>query len=190
MFTEVFYKLSKCVCEFWAECSLSFYLSGVWEWQNSRTPELTHTQHMHGYIYPAQHVWSKDSKDGPKDHLSDTMLSKDKQGPRRIVFRGLSFEAYLSMRSKDPNYPSILYIILRSEHLSTYNLLSKSNRRMVDLVNLQHKSGHRYIRPNTDKVQTQVHQQQEVAISTHLRLNGSICVMFLSLTGQTSKTIK
>ncbi|KAF5823824.1 hypothetical protein HanXRQr2_Chr01g0042481 [Helianthus annuus] len=107
MFTEVFYKLSKCVCEFWAECSLSFYLSGVWEWQNSRTPELTHTQHMHGYIYPAQHVWSKDSKDGPKDHLSDTMLSKDKQGPRRIVFRGLSFEAYLSMRSKDPNYPSI-----------------------------------------------------------------------------------
>ncbi|KAJ0624813.1 hypothetical protein HanIR_Chr01g0047111 [Helianthus annuus] len=145
MFTEVFYKLSKCVCEFWAECSLSFYLSGVWEWQNSRTPELTHTQHMHGYIYPAQHVWSKDSKDGPKDHLSDTMLSKDKQGPRRIVFRGLSFEAYLSMRSKDP-------IILRSLHhpsiRTSLNIQSvvQVNRRMVDLDNLQHKSGHRYIR--------------------------------------------
>ncbi|KAF5765925.1 hypothetical protein HanRHA438_Chr09g0401811 [Helianthus annuus] len=101
MFTEVFYKLSKCVCEFWAECSLSFYLLVC------KMAELTLTQHMHGYIYPAQQVCSKDPKDGPKDHLSDTMLSKDKQGPRRIVFRGLSFEAYLSMRSKDPNYPSI-----------------------------------------------------------------------------------
>ncbi|KAJ0900939.1 hypothetical protein HanPSC8_Chr08g0319491 [Helianthus annuus] len=79
----------------------ALYLSGV------QMAELTLTQHMHGYIYPAQQVCSKDPKDGLKDHLSDTMLSKDKQGPRRIVFRGLSFEAYLSMRSKDPNYPSI-----------------------------------------------------------------------------------
>ncbi|KAJ0929502.1 hypothetical protein HanPSC8_Chr03g0118401 [Helianthus annuus] len=90
----------RCVCEFGQNAlkEYSLFLSVCLS---------AETQHMHGYIYPAQQVWSKDPKDGPKDHLSDTMLSKDKQGPRRIVFRGLSFEAYLSMRSKDPNYPSI-----------------------------------------------------------------------------------
>ncbi|MFS7922382.1 hypothetical protein Hanom_Chr03g00248461 [Helianthus anomalus] len=51
----------------------------------------------------------KDPIDGPKDHLSKTRHSKDQQGPRKITFRGLTFEAYLSMRSKDPHHPSIPY---------------------------------------------------------------------------------
>ncbi|KAJ0914388.1 hypothetical protein HanPSC8_Chr06g0238041 [Helianthus annuus] len=51
----------------------------------------------------------KDPIDGPKDHLSMTKHSKDQQGPRKITFRDLSFETYLSMRSKDPHYPSISY---------------------------------------------------------------------------------
>ncbi|KAM0059607.1 hypothetical protein Hdeb2414_s0005g00183251 [Helianthus debilis subsp. tardiflorus] len=50
----------------------------------------------------------KDPIDGPKDHLSKIMQSKDQQGPRKITFRGLTFEAYLSIRSKDP-HPSISY---------------------------------------------------------------------------------
>ncbi|KAJ0851280.1 hypothetical protein HanPSC8_Chr13g0590391 [Helianthus annuus] len=94
--------------------------------------ELTHTQHMHGYIYPAQQVCSKDSTDGPKDHLSTTCYTKDQRGPRRIILRGLMVEPYLSITSKDQVYPSRL-----SFDQNIFQLLSKSNRRMVDLVNLQ-----------------------------------------------------
>ena len=121
--------------------------------ENGRTPELTNTQHMHGYIYPAQQVCSKDSTDGPKDHLSTTCYTKDQHGPRRIILRGLMVEPwsnhnfrsprtmvepYLSITSKDQVYPSRL-----SFDQNIFQLLSKSHRRMVDLVNLQYKSGHR-----------------------------------------------
>ncbi|KAJ0575225.1 putative protein kinase RLK-Pelle-DLSV family [Helianthus annuus] len=47
-------------------------------------------------------------------------------------------EPYLSITSKDQVYPSRL-----SFDQNIFQMLSKSNRRMVDLVNLQHKSGHR-----------------------------------------------
>ncbi|KAJ0433964.1 hypothetical protein HanIR_Chr17g0876031 [Helianthus annuus] len=47
-------------------------------------------------------------------------------------------EPCLSITSKDQVYPSRL-----SFDLNISQMLSKSNRRMVDLVNLQHKSGHR-----------------------------------------------
>ena len=153
MFTEVFYKLSKCVCEFWTECSQRNSLSlGA----NGRTSELTHTQHMHGYIYPAQHVCSKDSTDGPKDHLSTTCYTKDQHGPRRIILRGLMVEPYLSSISKDQLYPSRL-----SFDQNIFQMLSKSNRRMVDLVNLQHKSGHRLY-------QTEYRQSTDTSAPTHI----------------------
>ena len=70
---------------------------------------------MHGYIYPAQHVWSKDSTDGPKDHLSTTCYTKDQHGPRRIILRGLMVEPWSNHIFRAPRrihsilrgYPSI-----------------------------------------------------------------------------------
>ena len=100
------------------------------------------------YIYPAHDVWSKDPIDGPKDHLSDMMLSKDQQGPRKITFRGLSFEAYLSITSKDQQYPSRLSFDA-DKHITTY--WPSQTRRIVDLVNLQTNLGHRL---HTDRIQT------------------------------------
>ncbi|MFS8026954.1 hypothetical protein Hanom_Chr16g01492741 [Helianthus anomalus] len=73
---------------------------------------LSHLPHttLHGYIYTQPSMSGpKDPIDGPKDHLSITKHSNDQQGPRKITFRGLTFEAYLSMRSKDPHHPSISY---------------------------------------------------------------------------------
>ena len=152
MFTEMFYKLSKCVCEFWAECSLSFYLSGVWEWQNSRT------QHMHGYIYPAQQVCSKDSTDGPKDHLSTTCYTKDQRGPRRIILRGLMVEPWSNHIFRSPRrircilrgYPSIR---------TSFNCCPSQTGGWLTWSTYNTNQDIVYIRPNTDKVQTQVHQQ-------------------------------
>ena len=149
MFTEVFYKLSKCVSEFWAECSLSFYLSGVWEWQNSRTPELTHTQHMHGYIYPAQQVCSKDSTDGPKDHLSTTCYTKDQHGPRRIILRGLMVEPWSNHIFRAPR--RISCILRGYPSIQTTSCCPSQTRRIVYLVNLQTDLGHRLY---TDRIQT------------------------------------
>ncbi|KAM0059614.1 hypothetical protein Hdeb2414_s0005g00183351 [Helianthus debilis subsp. tardiflorus] len=69
---------------------------------------FSHT--LHGYIYTQPNMSGpKDPIDGPKDHLSTTKYSKDQHGPRKITFRGLTFEPYLSMRSKDPHHPSISY---------------------------------------------------------------------------------
>ncbi|MFS7952039.1 hypothetical protein Hanom_Chr07g00602241 [Helianthus anomalus] len=47
-----------------------------------------------GIYTQAQQVWSKDSTDGPKDHLSMTMRPKDQHGPRRITLRGLMVEPW------------------------------------------------------------------------------------------------
>ncbi|KAJ0485514.1 hypothetical protein HanLR1_Chr14g0531571 [Helianthus annuus] len=141
MFTEVFYKLSKCVCEFWTECSQHSLSLGA----NGRTSELAHTQHMHGYIYPSHEVliegsdrWSEGSSIDHSSHERSAWTSKDH--PSRSNGRTM-VEPYLSITSKDQVYPSRL-----SFDQNIFQLLSKSNRRMVDLVNLQHKSGHRYIR--------------------------------------------
>ncbi|KAJ0913748.1 hypothetical protein HanPSC8_Chr06g0230871 [Helianthus annuus] len=70
---------------------------------------------MHGYIYPAQQVCSKDSTDGPKDHLSTTCYTKDQRGPRRIILRGLMVEPWSNHIFRSPRrircilrgYPSI-----------------------------------------------------------------------------------
>uniref|UniRef100_A0A251UEU8 Uncharacterized protein n=1 Tax=Helianthus annuus TaxID=4232 RepID=A0A251UEU8_HELAN len=53
MFTEMFYKLSKCVCEFWTECSP----------QNVCLSKCAS---------PLSHYTAWDPIDGPKDHLSRT----------------------------------------------------------------------------------------------------------------------
>ena len=110
MFTEVFYKLSKCVSVSSGQNALkALYLSDV------QMAELANTQHMHGYIYPAQQVCSKDSTDGPKDHLSTTCYTKDQHGPRRIILRGLMVEPWSNHIFRSPRrircilrgYPSI-----------------------------------------------------------------------------------
>ncbi|KAJ0924640.1 hypothetical protein HanRHA438_Chr04g0150771 [Helianthus annuus] len=89
MFTNLYCKLSLCVCVFRTECSQLSLSLGV------HLSIFSHT--LHGYIYTQPRLTCpKDSIDGPKDHLSNTMLSKDQQGPRRMVFRGPSIEAYLS----------------------------------------------------------------------------------------------
>ncbi|KAM0040474.1 hypothetical protein Hdeb2414_s0012g00394321 [Helianthus debilis subsp. tardiflorus] len=117
MFTNLTCKLSKCVCEF-PDRMLSAYLSDVCVFCLS-VYLIQHSAWV--YIYPAHDASSKDPIDGPKDHLSITKYSKDQQGPRKITFRGLSFEAYLSMPSKDLQYPSIGYPSTQSifQHIPT-----------------------------------------------------------------------
>ncbi|KAJ0906395.1 hypothetical protein HanPSC8_Chr07g0304971 [Helianthus annuus] len=97
---------------------------------------------MHGYIYPAHEVqiegsdrWSEGSSIDHSSHERSAWTSKDH--PSRSNGRTM-VEPYLSITSKDQVYPSRL-----SFDQNIFQLLSKSNRRMVDLVNLQHKSGHR-----------------------------------------------
>ncbi|KAM0058476.1 hypothetical protein Hdeb2414_s0005g00170651 [Helianthus debilis subsp. tardiflorus] len=91
MFTNVFCKLSKCVCVIRTECSqpsifLCVLLSHIYI--------LTHTAWV--YIYPAQVALSEGFDRWSKDHLSITMLSKDQHSPRRMIYRssieGSSFE--------------------------------------------------------------------------------------------------
>ncbi|KAJ0713773.1 putative protein kinase RLK-Pelle-SD-2b family [Helianthus annuus] len=89
----------------------------------------------------------KDPIDGPKDHLSSTFHSKDEQGPRRMILRGLTFEAYLSSTSKDQQYPSRLSFDA-DKHITYW---PSQTRRIVDLVNLQTHLGHRL---HTDRIQT------------------------------------
>ncbi|KAJ0434964.1 hypothetical protein HanIR_Chr17g0887901 [Helianthus annuus] len=43
--------------------------------------------HCMGIYTHTQQVWSKDPIDDPKDHLSNTKLSKDQQEPRKVIFR-------------------------------------------------------------------------------------------------------
>ncbi|KAM0031075.1 hypothetical protein Hdeb2414_s0017g00504381 [Helianthus debilis subsp. tardiflorus] len=118
-----------CVCVFSAECPLSLECASLFH--NTRQ----------GYIYThTQQVLSKDPIDGPKDHLSMTKCSKDQQGPRRMILRGLAFEAYLSSTSKDQQYPSRLSFDT-DKHITTY--WPSQTRRIVDLVNLQTNLGHR-----------------------------------------------
>ncbi|KAJ0625039.1 hypothetical protein HanIR_Chr01g0049501 [Helianthus annuus] len=76
------------------------------------------------YIYPAHDVRSKDPIDGPKDHLSDIVLSKDQQGPRKITFRGLIIRS-ISFEHLEGSTVSF-EAILRCRQ-TYYNLLAKSN---------------------------------------------------------------
>ncbi|KAJ0913746.1 hypothetical protein HanPSC8_Chr06g0230851 [Helianthus annuus] len=130
MFTEVFYKLSKCVCEFWAECSLSFLSLGC-----VKMAELQNSTHAWVYIPSSAGLlegfdrWSEGSSVDHMLHERSAWTSKDH--PSRSNGRTM-VEPYLSITSKDQVYPSRL-----SFDQNIFQLLSKSNRRMVDLVNLQ-----------------------------------------------------
>ncbi|KAJ0910772.1 hypothetical protein HanRHA438_Chr06g0255941 [Helianthus annuus] len=79
--------------------------------------------------------WSEGSSVDHMLHERSAWTSKDH--PSRSNGRTM-VEPYLSITSKDQVYPSRL-----SFDQNIFQLLSKSNRRMVDLVNLQYKSGHR-----------------------------------------------
>ena len=123
--------------------------------------ELSNTQHMHGYIYPAQQVCSKDSTDGPKDHLSTTCYTKDQHGPRRIILRGLMVEPWSNHIFRSPRrircilrgYPSIR---------TSFNCCPSQTGGWLTWSTYNTNQDIVYIRPNTDKVQTQVHQQIDV----------------------------
>ncbi|KAJ0733154.1 hypothetical protein HanPI659440_Chr11g0405211 [Helianthus annuus] len=130
MFTNLTCKLSKCVCEFRTECSQS----SLFRMCVNLSKCLLNSTHCMGIYTQTQQVCSKDPIDGPKDHLSMTTCSKDEHGPRRMILRGLIFEAYLSSTSKDQQYPSRLSFDT-DKRLSTY--WPSQTRRIVDLVNLQ-----------------------------------------------------
>ncbi|KAJ0523793.1 hypothetical protein HanIR_Chr10g0497651 [Helianthus annuus] len=149
------------------------------KWQNFRTPELTHTQHMHGYIYPAQQVWIEGSdrwSEGSSiDHSSyERSAWTSKVHPSRSNGRTM-VEPYLSITSKDQVYPSRL-----SFDQNIFQMLSKSNRRMVDLVNLQYKSGHRLY-------QTEYRQSTDTSAPTNsplavaLSLISNLCLVLLKV---------
>ncbi|KAJ0691909.1 hypothetical protein HanPI659440_Chr15g0580111 [Helianthus annuus] len=139
MFTNLTCKLSLCVCVFRTECSLLSI--------SCLCASIFHTT-LHGYIYTQPKMSGpKDPIDGPKDHLSSILHSKDEHGPRRMILRGLIFDAYLSSTSKDQQYPSRLSF--DTDKHTTY--WPSQTRRIVDLVNLQTHLGHRL---HTDRIQT------------------------------------
>uniref|UniRef100_A0A251UZG8 Uncharacterized protein n=1 Tax=Helianthus annuus TaxID=4232 RepID=A0A251UZG8_HELAN len=104
---------------------------------------------MHGYIYPAQQVCSKDSTDGPKDHLSTTCYTKDQRGPRRIILRGLMVEPWSNHIFRSPR--RISCILRGYPSIQTTSCCPSQTRRIVNLVNLQTDLGHRLY---TDRIQT------------------------------------
>ncbi|KAF5800353.1 hypothetical protein HanXRQr2_Chr07g0315091 [Helianthus annuus] len=141
----------------------------------------TETQHMHGYIYPAQQVWiegsdrwSEGSSIDHSSHERSAWTSKDH--PSRSNGRTM-VEPYLSITSKDQVYPSRL-----SFDQNIFQMLSKSNLRMVDLVNLQHKSGHRLY-------QTEYRQSTDTSAPTNsplavaLSLSSNKCRLVLIFDG-------
>ncbi|KAJ0650917.1 hypothetical protein HanOQP8_Chr15g0555471 [Helianthus annuus] len=139
MFTNLTCKLSSvCVCEFWTECSQHSSISRC-KWQNFRTN--SHSTHAWVYIPSSACLlegfdrWSEGSSVDHMLHERSAWTSKDH--PSRSNGRTM-VEPYLSITSKDQVYPSRL-----SFDQNIFQLLSKSHRRMVDLVNLQYKSGHR-----------------------------------------------
>ena len=141
----------RCVCEFGQNAlkEYSLFLSVC------LSPE---TQHMHGYIYPAQQVCSKDSTDGPKDHLSTTCYTKDQHGPRRIILRGLMVEPWSNHIFRSPRR---IWCILRGypSIRTSFNCCPSQTGGWLTWSTYNTNQDIVYIRPNTDKVQTQVHQQ-------------------------------
>ena len=131
--------------------------------------ELWNSQHMHGYIYPAQQVCSKDSTDGPKDHLSTTCYTKDQHGPRSIILRGLMVEPWSNHIFRSPRrircilrgYPSIRTSFNCCPSQTGGWLTWSTYNTNQDIVTY---------RPNTDKVQTQVHQQNGHPLSRQQEL--------------------
>ncbi|KAJ0894356.1 hypothetical protein HanPSC8_Chr09g0388151 [Helianthus annuus] len=134
---------------------------------------------MHGYIYPAQQVWIEGSdrwSEGSSiDHSSyERSAWTSKDHPSRSNGRTM-VEPYLSITSKDQVYPSRL-----SFDLNIFQMLSKSNRRMVDLVNLQYKSGHRLY-------QTEYRQSTDTSAPTNsplavaLSLISKLCLVLLKV---------
>ncbi|KAF5789053.1 hypothetical protein HanXRQr2_Chr09g0366351 [Helianthus annuus] len=107
--------------------------------ENGRTLELS----THAWVYIPSSAgllegfdrWSEGSSVDHMLHERSAWTSKDH--PSRSNGRTM-VEPYLSITSKDPVYPSRL-----SFDQNIFQMLSKSNRRIVDLVNLQYKSGHR-----------------------------------------------
>ncbi|KAJ0958647.1 hypothetical protein HanPSC8_Chr01g0041231 [Helianthus annuus] len=105
-------------------------------------------------------------------HERSAWTSKDH--PSRSNGRTM-VEPYLSITSKDQVYPSRL-----SFDLNIFQMLSKSNRRMVDLVNLQYKSGHRLY-------QTEYRQSTDTSAPTNsplavaLSLISNLCLVLLKV---------
>ncbi|KAJ0944238.1 hypothetical protein HanPSC8_Chr03g0113971 [Helianthus annuus] len=112
---------------------LSLGCVGMAELQNFRTN--SHSTHAWVYIPSSACLlegfdrWSEGSSVDHMLHERSAWTSKDH--PSRSNGRTM-VEPYLSITSKDQVYPSRL-----SFDQNIFQLLSKSNRRMVDLVNLQ-----------------------------------------------------
>ncbi|KAJ0565679.1 hypothetical protein HanIR_Chr06g0265271 [Helianthus annuus] len=116
--------------------------------------------------------WSEGSSVDHMLHERSAWTSKDH--PSRSNGRTM-VEPYLSITSKDQVYPSRL-----SFDQNIFQLLSKSNRRMVDLVNLQYKSGHRLY-------QTEYRQSTDTSAPTNsplavaLSLISKLCLVLLKV---------
>ena len=148
--------LSVCV-SFGQNALKALNLSGVWICL-SVIKSLSNTTHCMGIYTHTQQVLVEGSIDGPKDHLSMTMCPKDQHGHRRIILRCLMVEPWSNHIFRAPR--RISCILRGYPSIQTTSCCPSQTRRIVDLVNLQTdlETSFTY-RPNTDKVQTQVHQQ-------------------------------
>ncbi|KAJ0524723.1 hypothetical protein HanRHA438_Chr09g0381061 [Helianthus annuus] len=107
---------------------------------------LTHCMGIYTHTYQ---FWSKDSIDGPKDHLSITGSSNDQHGHRRIILRCLMVELWSNHIFRAPR--RISCILRGYPSIQTTSCCPSQTRRIVDLVNLQTDFGHRL---HTDRIQT------------------------------------
>ena len=133
--------------------------------------------HCMGIYIHTQQVWPKDPIDVSKDHLSMLNLSKDQecwskdhlsirlpskgsQWPRRTIYRGPSIEGSTFELIEGSNYPSMRYPSNQTCYIHKLTVWPSQTRRIVDLVKLTRLTWTSFITwLNTDKVQTQVHQQ-------------------------------
>ncbi|KAJ0944239.1 hypothetical protein HanPSC8_Chr03g0113981 [Helianthus annuus] len=155
---------------------LSLGCVGMAELQNFRTN--SHSTHAWVYIPSSACLlegfdrWSEGSSVDHMLHERSAWTSKDH--PSRSNGRTM-VEPYLSITSKDQVYPSRL-----SFDQNIFQLLSKSNRRMVDLVNLQTTKDIVYI-------QTQYRQSTDTSAPTNsplavaLSLISKLCLVLLKV---------
>ncbi|KAJ0886111.1 hypothetical protein HanRHA438_Chr09g0375581 [Helianthus annuus] len=91
MFTEMFYKLSQCVCEFWTECSQHSLSLGC---ANGRTNLHTYTAWVYipssAGLLEGSDRWSEGSSFGY--NAFEGLAGTSKDHPSRTISRSISFE--------------------------------------------------------------------------------------------------
>ncbi|KAJ0837473.1 hypothetical protein HanRHA438_Chr16g0778551 [Helianthus annuus] len=171
MFTNLTCKLSLCVCVFRTECSQLSSLLSVCIYLKHNT--------LHGYLYPAHDVWSEGSdrwSEGSSFGYSafegSARTSKDHLS--RSIIRNISFD---EIEGSTLSFDLLSFETDKQSNI--FQLLAKSIRRMVDLVNLQTTKDIVYI-------QTEYRQSTDTSASTNSPL--AVALSLSSIVVDSSRT--